>query len=190
MPPHKGHKLQLTEGIIQTAGKALVQIHRLLSPVFHPDRPGDHILLLKHSVIKADHYGGSRLPHGDHQGLALFLFIVVQSGHSRNPVGTGQNLIALKPKVRRRASVRMTKPDTVLPVISHAAGGQLLGKTVQRIASISLCLGRISGKPHVSPDNQLRQIFPVNPPAIVGVQQNVLLVRIHLIAAVLCLQRK
>ena len=158
------------------------QLHRLRSQIGHPDGPGDEIQLLKDAVEQLHPDLGRPVLQADGQGLGLprpgekggktlqivFLWFNITAGISQLGGGAAAGQLHLQ------------GGESVVPA---APPGELLGQGVQGVGPVRPRLGRVGGEAPVGVPDQVGHI-PLQPGAVVGMEEDAESIRFHLIGGV------
>ena len=180
----KVNQVKIPEEKVQGAGQGLFQHQCFLRAVFNPGTAGDDVSRFPDTVNQGHPGAGHGFPHVENQSLSGFVGGVVKGRHTGNRCGSCLYLIAVKAEIGCGAAVGMGQPDHVAAVISHAAGGKLLGQAVQGIGAVGTGFGGVTGKSGITFEDQLLHIVGVDLCAIIGVEQDAAAVYRHLVAAV------
>ena len=183
----EGDQIHVSPEKIETQGDALAQKDSLFSAVDHPDGPGNQVILLKNAVIQLHQNLSGGILQEKNQRLSAAV---------RSPEG-GQALQGVLPlaqltagiaQVSRTAAAGQLQLDGGQPEVPYAAGGVLLGDGIQGVGPVQSGLGRVGGAGPVGVADKIGQVTAADPGAIVGMNQHIMLVSLHLIGGIFGVQ--
>ena len=179
----EGDEVEVSPLYIQTQGGAPVQPDGGRPLVDHPDGPGDEVIPLQHTVIQLHRHAGGGVLHQDHQGLPLVP--APEGGQPLQGIFARPELVAGIAQVGQAAAVLRLEFDGGQAEVPHAAGGILLGQSVQGVVPAVARLVGVGGGAPIGILDQIGQVAAADPRAIVGVQEHIILVGFHLVGGVL-----
>lgn len=183
----KGDEVQVLPLEIQAEGGGLADPDGLPAPVDELDGPGDEIVVLQHAVPELRlHSGGGVLQDDDQR----FTLRSPEGGEALQGVFSLFHPEGLEPEVGAAAAVGQLQIQGGEAKVSHAAAGVLLGEHVQGEGPVLPGLAGIGGEAPVQIPDAVGQVTVRHPGAVVGVEQDAVGDRLHLISGVLRVERK
>ena len=179
----EGDKVQVPPLEVQAEGGRLPDFNGLSALVVEPDRPGDDITVLQHAVIELHLHPGGGILQDYHQS-----FVSPKGGETLQGIFSRLHPKGLEPEVRGPAAIGQLQVQSGEAKVSHTGGGVLLGEHVQGEGSVLSRLLRNGGKAPVHVSDAVGQVAVLHPGAVIGVEQDAVGVRFHLIGGVLRVQ--
>ena len=184
----KGDQVQIGALEVQTQGGALAQADGRASAVAYLDRAGNQVAVLKHAIGQLHRQIGGRVLQGDPEGFRPLRS--AEKGQAVQLILTPLHLPAGQAQIGHTAAVRIFDLNGGQAEIPHAAGGVLLGEGVQGVGAVRPGLMGIGRAGPVGIADQIGQVAVPDPGAVVGVNQNIVPVGLHLISGVFGVQGK
>ena len=181
----KGDEVKVSPLEVQAEGSGLADFDGLSAPVEELDGPGDDIIVLQHAVIEFHVQPGGGVLQDHYQGFAL---PAPESGEALQGVLSLFYPEGLVPEVCAAAAVGQLQVQGGKAEVPHAAGGVLLGEHVQGEGPVPACLLRDGGEAPVHVPDAVGQVAALHPGAVVGVEQDAVCARLHLVGGVFRVQ--
>ena len=192
MPAIEGDEIQVravqVPVQVQAQAHRPAQAHGGLSAVGEDGGAGDEVVLLAHAVEQLRLHAGAGVLQAHGQGLPALA--AGEGGQALQGIFARTNLMARIAEIQQQAAVGLLHLRRTGPEVAYAAGGVLLGERIQRIGPVDPRLAGVGRKAAVKILDQAGQVVVSHAGTVVGMQQYVEGVGLHLIRRTPGVQRQ